>query len=75
MNGLFKEWRFWLPLVILAIGAWTTVQWQARSALPREEAYKTFWTIESHKSYDETIIKRLDRMDDKLDRLLERTSP
>jgi len=74
MNGLFKEWRFWLPIAIIAIGAWTTVQFKAGAALTREEAYKTFWTIVNQDKYDAIVVKRLDKMDEKLDRLLERSA-
>ena len=74
MNGLFKEWRFWLPIAVIAIGAWTTVQWQARAALPREEAHQIFWTIAAQDKYDSQTAKRLDKLDEKLDRILERLS-
>jgi len=48
MNGLFKEWRFWLPIAIIAIGTWTTVQFKAGAALSREDAGKTYVTITAH---------------------------
>lgn len=70
-NGVLK----WLPilgLILLMAGAWFTVRMQAVQALPREEAYKTFVTHEDLGEFKTDMKSRLGRIENKLDRLIER---
>ncbi len=75
MNGFAKALNVWLPLIgviIIGIGGWMLVSRQAAAALSREEAYKTFVTMADADKASAQIDARLIRMEDKLDRLLER---
>lgn len=71
MNGFMKWWPI-LMLAILMVGGWMTVRYEAQSALSREEAYRDFVTIEQFDKNMSSVEMRLSRMEDKLDRLLER---
>ena len=70
-NGYLKLWPV-LMLILLMVGGWMTVRYQAQAAISREEAYKTFWTIEAQNRFEDDLGEKLNRMNDKLDRLLEK---
>ena len=76
INNGFATWiQRWLPviaLLLMGIAAWMTVRIQVENALPRVEAYQTFWTIDNQRSWEEDTKAWRRRVDDKLDRILER---
>jgi len=70
-NGLAK----WVPvilLIVLMVSAWMTVRYQAQAALSREEALKTFVTIEQYNRQQDSLERRLIRIENKIDRVLEK---
>ena len=70
-NNGFKKYLPYIGLVLLAAGAWFTVRSQAAQALPRVEAYQTFVTTEDLDKMDARFTKEFDRINNKLDRILE----
>jgi len=73
-NGI-KLFTRWIPIIALAcmgIAGWMTVRYQAQSSLSRTEAYKSFVTTERLDKIMLARDARLERIEDKLDRLLER---
>lgn len=70
-NGYLKLWPV-LLLTLLMVGGWMTVRYQAEAAMSREDAYQTFWTIEAQNRFEDGLGGKLNRINDKLDRILER---
>jgi len=67
-------WKLWpmLMLIILMVGGWMTVRYQAQAALSREEALRTFVTIEQYNRQQDSLERRLIRIENKIDRVLEK---
>ena len=70
MNGFIKYLPY-IAFILMAAGAWFTVRMQAVQALPRAEALETFVTIAQQNRFEERTYKEFDRINNKLDRLLE----
>jgi len=78
---LIPRWLLPVILTIFLTGvtAWGTVSYQARTALPRTEAARTYVTKDDFDRYRQELYRELDlihatqaRIEDKLDRLLAR---
>ncbi len=61
-----------LALGSVALSGWITVTTQARASLSREEAYERFVCKSDYAVDRGDLDKRLERMEAKLDRLMER---
>ena len=59
-------------LAFAAIGGWASVWSQASSALPRVEAYQSYVSKADYAQDEANITARLERMENKLDRLIEK---
>lgn len=59
-------------LVLAAAAGWMNVWANASNALPRAEAYRTFVSKEAYGEDRDELCARLERMESKIDRLIEK---
>ncbi len=61
-----------IGLVLVAASGWVSMAVQANSALSREAAYQTFVAKSDYTQDQSDLCARLTRIEDKLDRLVEK---